>query len=184
MSKVWEGELFPKYLQWRQSQHGQTIFGIIEDLIIRERAMRPHYGMFALINDARFEYEVRTRDADNYKVSNSMAPYLAREFTANGIAPTGFLEIIGGIPDWFTRWAQTFGTPEEHVPSSGAALDLAPVPAPAIADVQPVAAPPRVYVCPGTKGKWCGRELLDLARLYPGFVSGRCPKHNRVSVKA
>lgn len=175
MSKAWEGELFPKYVEWRLSAHGRTIFRIIENLIVRERQSREHYGMFALINDARFEYNVQTRDPDGFKISNSVAPYLAREFTANGTAPPGFFEIIGGTPEWFARWAKG------DVSSNGAALDLARVPATAPVDVRPVVAPPR---CPGTKDKPCGAAMLPSGSLAaPGFMVARCPSHGRVSIR-
>jgi hypothetical protein len=37
---LWQGELFPKYLTWRKSQHGQTIYRLIELLIARIRPER------------------------------------------------------------------------------------------------------------------------------------------------
>jgi hypothetical protein len=103
---TWRGEHFPKYLVWRKSRHGRLIYGLIESMIERMRSRRSHYGMFALINAARFEYDLHGAvDDEGFKVSNSHSPYLAREYTSSGVAPEGFFELVGGTPRWFAEWA-------------------------------------------------------------------------------
>ena len=80
-----------------------------------------------------------------------------------------------------TVWQYRLLADHKGVPSDGAALDLARVPAAAIADVQPVVAPPR---CPGTKDKPCGAAMLPSGSLAaPGFMVARCPYHGRISIR-
>lgn len=170
----WEGEAFPKYLAWRLSPHGGLVYGLIERLVERMRGQRKSYSMFAIINVARWEYDLTGRDIDGFKISNSHSPYLARELTYSGVAPVGFLELVGGTPHWFVDWARD---PDRlnHRPrdrSYDPVVVKLPVPA------APVPAAPKPPECPVVD---CALPLdqTEATTLGAGWVVGHCAKHGR-----
>lgn len=103
---AWQAEKMPGYVAWRESEHGKTVYRLVSALSRSMAQRRDRWGMFGVINVARWEHAISGKDDEGFKISNTWEPYLARELTFAGIVPEGFFELVGGTPDYFIDWCR------------------------------------------------------------------------------
>lgn len=88
-------ELDEKYLKWRETNNGITIFAeaLLKAYKLKEKRIT-HFGIKSILESIRFDNTIRVgKDENGFKINNNYSSRLAREIMEVGFLPEGFFEV-------------------------------------------------------------------------------------------